>query len=116
MNGTKSLVKRYSAAAWGILFLLLGVLMVIPGDQSGIFLLGTGIIFLGLNVARRMSNIPVNAFSMTLGVLALGMGIYALLRPVLNLPHFQLDIIPLALVVIGLYVLIPHPKYAEDKQ
>ena len=28
MNEPKSLIKRYSAAAWGILFLLLGVLMV----------------------------------------------------------------------------------------
>jgi hypothetical protein len=115
MNDTKSLIKRYSTIAWGIVILLLGVLMVIPGDQIGIFMAGTGIVFLGLNVVRRMSNIPVNAFSIMLGVLALGVGIYVLVRPLYNLPHFQVDLIPLVLIVIGLYVLIPHPKYAADK-
>ncbi len=116
MNEIKVLVNRYSTIAWGILFLYLGVLMAIPGDQSGIFMLGMGIIFLGLNVARRMSNIPLNAFSMILGFLALGVGIYAVLRPLLNLPHFEVGFIPLALIVVGLYVLIPGPKYSVEKK
>jgi hypothetical protein len=116
MNDTRSLVKRYSAIAWGIIFLWLGVLMIVPGDQNGPFILGVGIVFLGLNVARRLSNIPVNAFSITLGILALAGGIYALVRPLYNLPHFQVEFIPLVMIVAGLYVLIPHPRYAEDKQ
>ena len=90
--------------------------MIIPGDQIGIFMLGTGFVFLGLNVVRRMSDIPVNAFSITMGILALGLGAYVLVRPLFNLPHFSVDFIPLVLIVIGLYVLIPHPKYVEDQQ
>ncbi len=113
MSQTKELVNRYAAIAWGILFLWLGVLSVIPGDQTGLFMLGAGFIFLGLNLARRMGNIPVNAFSLILGILALAVGVYVLLRPLLNLPHFEIDIIPLGLIVLGLYILIPHPKYKE---
>jgi len=115
MNETKALINRYAAVAWGILFLLLGVLMIIPGDQTGIFMLGMGVIFLGLNVARRMSDIPVNAFSITLGILSLGVGIYAVLHPLLNLPGFEVGFIPLVLIVAGLYVLIPHPRYSSNK-
>jgi hypothetical protein len=113
MNEKIILNKRYAATAWGCLFLWLGVLMIIPGDQNAIFVLGAGIILLGLNLARRIYNIPVSAFSITLGSLAFGLGLYALLRPLLNTPHIQVDIIPLVLIVFGLYVLIPGPQFKE---
>jgi hypothetical protein len=113
MSQTKELVNRYAAIAWGILFLWLGVLSAIPGDQTGLFMLGTGFIFLGLNLARRMSNIPANGFSLILGILALAAGGYALVRPLWNLPHVEIGILPLGLIVVGLYILIPNPKYKE---
>jgi hypothetical protein len=115
MNEIKILNKRYAAIAWGSAFLLLGVLMLIPGDQNAVFVLGAGIILLSLNLARRMRQIPVSTFSITLGVLATGLGMYALLRPLLHAPRFEVDAIPLVLIVIGLYVLIPGPRYADGK-
>jgi len=116
MNEIKRSARTYSTIAWGVLLLFLGVLMAIPGDQNGIFFLGMGLVLLGLNVARRMTGIPASAFSITLGILALAGGTYALLRPMLNLPHFQVDIVPLALIVVGLYVLIPGPKYSQAQK
>ena len=107
--------KRYAAIAWGSLFLLLGILMLIPGDQNGIFILGAGVILLGLNLARSLSGIRVSAFSITLGALAVVLGLYALLRPLLGAPHIEVDIIPLVLIVVGLYVLIPGPKRAGSQ-
>jgi hypothetical protein len=115
MNALKKSANSYSTIAWGILLLFLGVLMIIPGDQNGIFLLGTGFVLLGLNVARWMSRAPVNAFSTTLGILGLIGGTYALMRPLLNLPHFEVGFIPLALIIVGLYVLIPGPKHSNVK-
>ena len=53
MNEIKRSARTYSTIAWGVLLLLLGVLMAIPGDQDGVFLLGIGLVLLGLNVARR---------------------------------------------------------------
>ena len=113
MNEIKRSARTYSTIAWGVLLLLLGVLTAIPGDQNVIFLFGTGLVLLGLNVARQMTGITVNAFSITIGILALAGGTYALMRPLLNLPHFQVDFIPLALIVVGLYLLIPGPKYSQ---
>ena len=115
MQDTKYLNKRYTTIAWGILFLWLGVLMVVPGDQNAIFVLGAGVILLGLNLARSLSRIPVRAFSLTLGALAIGLGSYALLRPLLHGPHFEVGFIPLVLIVIGLYVLIPGPSHTDSK-
>jgi hypothetical protein len=114
MNDIKTLNKRYEAVAWGAMFLLLGILSLIPGDQNDVFVLGIGIILLGLNLARYLSKIPTNGFTITLGVLAFVLGGVAVLRPVLNFPRFELPLLPLLLVVIGLYLLIPGPKRVEN--
>ncbi len=110
MDTLKSKNRQYTAFAWGLLFLLLGALLVVPGDQNGLFLLGTGFIFLGLNLLRRLQGIPINLFSSVVGALALVGGLYATIRPVLSLPHFQIGFIPLVLILVGLYILIPGPK------
>jgi phosphatidylserine synthase len=113
MNDTKILNKRYSTIAWGALFLWLGLLMIVPGNQSPIFVLGAGIILLGLNLVRQIRGIPVSAFSITLGCLAIGLGLVAMFRTVLNIPPFELPLLPTVLIIIGLYVLIPGPKHTE---
>ena len=115
MNDIKSLNKRYVAIAWGSLFLWLGILMIVPGNQSPIFVLGAGIILLVLNLVRHLRGIPVSAFSITLGYLAIGLGLVATFRTVLNIPPFELPLLPTVLVIIGLYVLIPGPKNQELK-
>jgi hypothetical protein len=115
MNAIKLQNKQLTGIAWGSLFLFLGILMVIPGDQNSLFLLGAGVIFLALNGLRRYLNYPVNIFSTLMGFLALGAGVYGLVRPVLGLPHYQVDVLPLLLIVIGLYILIPGPKSRPEK-
>jgi hypothetical protein len=110
MNDNRNLNKRYAIAAWGALFLLLGALMVVPGDQSNLFVLLSGIVLLGLNLARVLSKIAINPFSITLGFLALGLGAVGLLGPALHIPHFEIPFVPLVLLVFGLYLLIPGPR------
>jgi hypothetical protein len=111
MNDLNSLNKRFSAFAWGAFFIWMGVLMVIPGNQSPVFVLGAGILILGLNLARFLRGIPPSPFSITLGCLAVGLGLVAMFRTVLHIPAFELPFIPTALIVLGLYVLIPGPKH-----
>lgn len=115
MNDKKSLNKRYIALAWGSLFLWLGILMILPGNQSPIFMLGAGVILLGLNLARAISGIPISVFSITLGSLAFVLGLVAMFRTILNIPPFDLPFFSIVLIVIGLYVLIPGPKNQEQK-
>ncbi len=114
MKGLKNLDKRLEAVAWGVGLTWIGILGLIPGDQNPIGLLGIGLILLGLNLARYLSRIPANIFTIVLGILVSGLGLVALLRQVFNFPHFELDFFPLLLIVIGLYILIPAPKRLEN--
>jgi len=115
MNNLKTLNKRYEAVAWGLIFLLLGGFSLVPGDQTGLVLLGVGVIFLGLNLVRNINGIPVNWFSIVLGLLALALGVVVILRPMLNIPPFELPFFSIMLVLFGLYLLIPAPKQMENK-
>ena len=111
MNYMQALNHRYEAIAWGLIFILLSILMVIPGDQNNVFLLGIGIILLGLTLVRIASQIPVNRFTAVIGGVALGFGGLSLLSPVLGLKaHIQVDIFAIMALVIWLYLLIPGPK------
>lgn len=114
MKELKNLDKRLEAVAWGVGLTWIGILGLIPGDQNAIGLLGIGLILLGLNLARNLSGIPVNGFTIVLGILVSGLGLVVLLRQVFNFPHFELDFFPLVLIVIGLYILIPAPKRLEN--
>lgn len=114
MENKKTLNKHYEAIAWGIGFIWVGIYSLIPGNQNSIGVLGIGIILLGLNLARLLSQIPINLFSTVLGFLASTLGLAVLFRPVLNFPHFELDFFALLLIATGLYILIPGPKRVES--
>ena len=114
MDNRKILDKHYETIAWGVGFIWTGILGVIPGDQNSIGLLSIGLILLGLNLSRFLSQIPVSGFTVVLGVLACILGAALLLRSVLNFPYFEVDLFPLLLIVFGLYLLIPGQKSVES--
>ena len=117
MSNIKTLDARYETIAWGAILILVGGLEAIPGNQGGVGVLGIGIILLGLNLARYVSRIAVSPFSITLGVIALGLGAVALLRPVLGWEfHLDLPAFATVLIVIGLYLLLPGRKRLESGQ
>jgi hypothetical protein len=113
MDGT-AVDERYQTIAWGALLILFGSLGLVPGNQSGLFVLGTGIILLGLNLARYSAGIPANAVTTTLGALAAGLGLLALFGPALNLPPFELPLFPLVLVAIGITLVGRATRPAES--
>jgi hypothetical protein len=115
MEDTKILNKRYAAIACGMGFILIGSLSLIPGEQNNIAVLGIGLILLALNLTRYISKIPVNGFSLVLGGTAFALGAVVLLRPVLSFPRFELPFIPILMIAIGLYLLIPSQKLMEDR-
>ena len=115
MNDLEVLDQRYEAVAWGGIFILLGSLMFIPGDQNNVFVMGTGMILLGLNLARSLAQIAVNRFTVILGAMALVLGGLSLLWPVMgNGTRFEVDIFPFIILAIGLYLLIPGSKQELD--
>jgi hypothetical protein len=106
MNDKQILNRRYETAAWGSIFLLIGVLSLIPGGQDGMLVLGVGIVLIGLNLARHQSNIPTNGATILLGILTLALGAVAMLRPWLELPPFEVPLIPAAMTFVAVLLLV----------
>ena len=107
MKEEEQLDARYRSIAWGAIFILVGALNLIPGDQTDIALLGGGAILLGLNALRAARGMSVGGFSLALGAIAFGLGTLLVLRSQLGL-HFQVELLPIVLIAIGVYWLLPR--------
>ena len=112
---TKKVDSHLQTAAWGIIIILFGGLSLVPGDQTRFFVLGIGIILLGLNLLRYVNRIPMNGFSTALGMVSLILGGITSLRPMLGWKtHLELQFFPILLIVFGLYLLIPSSEQKEN--
>jgi hypothetical protein len=110
MDNLQSLNQRYETITWGAIFVLIGLTSLLPGVHPGAGTLGIGIILLGLNGARLLKKIPVNGFTLTLGLVAAILGGAVLIG---SLQGYQLDgpLFPALLIAIGIYWIVPgHSK------
>jgi uncharacterized membrane protein len=100
-NNIEILKKRYDRIGWGSLFILFGILSIIPGNHAGEFYLGFGIILLLVNlVTRYFSKIEINWFWSFVGILSLFAGIVKLLNLNFELPIFETTLIITGIVII----------------
>ena len=88
--------KRLDAIGWGLFLIMIGGLWLAPEwtFPEGSWLIGTGIIILGLSLVRYLKQLPVTGFMVFVGVLALGLG----LGDALDL---DLPLIPILLIIFG---------------
>jgi hypothetical protein len=93
--------KRLEAIAWGLFLIMIGGLWLLPDETvpEGTWLLGVGIIMLGLNGARHLYGIKISGFTIFLGIVALCIGIGALFG--VDLPIF-----PILIIIWGLSVVL----------
>ena len=113
MNTTNNLGRNFDAIGWGALFIWWGVSVLLTPLPVGIVAIGTGVILIGVNMARKLSGVPISGFSMTIGILALVGGILELLGVYLNLP-FELPIFAILLIVLGVIILWPELKRTKN--
>ena len=92
----KVLAKRSETLGWALFLIMTGGLFLIPSHlvPPGTWLIGIGLIMLGLNAYGYSRGLKVNNFTIFLGVLALGFGLSSFLD--VNIP-----IIPLLLIFLG---------------
>lgn len=92
--------QRLEAIGWALFLIMLGGIGLVPDAlvPEGTWLIGVGLIMLGLNLARSLSDIPMSAGTLLLGALALIAGIASVLG--MNLPIF-----PIALILLGVNAL-----------
>ena len=101
-NVQEELGQRLDAIGWGLFLLMLGGLWLVPeewGVPEGAWLIGAGVIILGLIAVRYIKGLEVSGFWLFLGALALGTGLASVLG--LDLPVF-----PILLVIAGAGILL----------
>lgn len=99
-NSNKVWDKRLDDMGWGLLLLLTGIVWLLPSGVSvNTWLIGAGVILLGINWARRLNGLPMRAFSLILGIVALAGGVASLVG--VELPLFALF-----LILVGAFILL----------
>jgi hypothetical protein len=114
MNTTKYLSRDFDAIGWGALFVWWGISVLVTSLPVGTVAIGTGVILIGVNVARKLSGVSINRFSTTVGILALVLGVLELAGVLLSLP-FELPIFAILLIVLGVIVLWPGLTGTKNK-
>ncbi len=96
-----SLNKRLEMIGWGLFLIMIGGLMLVPEQYvpEGLWLVGAGLIMLGLNAARYFYHLPLSWFTIILGLLALASGAGDLLG-------IDLPVLPILLILIGAHILL----------
>jgi hypothetical protein len=92
----KALDRRLENVAWALFLIMIGGIWLVPGNQvpEGTWLIGVGLIMLGLNAARYANGIKMSNFTIGLGILALLIGLG-------NFAGVDLPIFPILLILIG---------------
>jgi hypothetical protein len=114
MTTTQSINRKFEAIGWGALFIWWGISLMVPSLPNGTTALGTGLILIGVNIARKLSGIPTIWFSTTIGILALVWGGLELVGVLVGLPY-ELPIFAILLIVLGLIVLAPELKAKQNQ-
>jgi hypothetical protein len=96
-----------TSLAWGLFFVLVGLSWV-AGEYYGVpavpyVAVGTGLILIGLNVARTGLGMRLSWFSLFIGIVAFAFGGAALVG-------YALPLLPTIIVLIGLFVIAEAAK------
>jgi hypothetical protein len=70
----RDLDSRLDTVGWGLFFLMSGVVLLVPGLPDGSWLIGLGALFLGLSAVRFSTGLPVSAFGVVVGIVAIAAG------------------------------------------
>jgi len=95
----RDIIRRIDAIGWGLLFLMTGVLFLIPGLPDGTWLVGLGLLMLGGNATRLYIGLPLDRFGVIIGAGALLAGLGALAG--MEIPVFELGLIACGLAIIA---------------
>ena len=74
-----NVASRIEAIGWGLLLLMTGLLALIPGLPDGTWLVGLGVLMIGLNATRILVGLAPDRFAVILGsgAVVAGLGIMA---------------------------------------
>jgi hypothetical protein len=96
-----TLNERLETIGWSLFLILIGIIWIIPAEQEpeGGWLIGIGLIMLGLNAARYFKGLNISGFTTFLG---LGAFIFGMI----DFYGADFQIIPIAIILIGASIIL----------
>ena len=95
----KDLNHRLETVGWGLFLIMLGGFALVRGVPEGTWLIGAGLIMLGLNAVRLMVGIRASWFTLILGTIALLSGLGSVYG-------VDIPVGPLLIILIGLAIVV----------
>jgi len=95
----QDLNKRLEAISWGLFLIMLGGFALVKGVPEGTWLIGAGVIMLGLNAVRLALGIPISWFTIVLGTIVFFSGIG-------EVYGIDIPVGPLLIILIGLAIIV----------
>ena len=97
----RELNKRLEDSGWGFFLLMVGTLLLLPSElvPQGAWLIGAGLIMLGLNCIRHINGISPSRFTVGLGIVSFLVGLASFFG--LKAPLFAIF-----LALIGLSIIV----------
>lgn len=95
----RDLNRRLETVSWGLFLIMLGGFALVSGVPEGTWLIGAGLIMLGLNAVRLLAGIRASWFTMILGTIALLAGLSSVLG-------IDIPVGPVLIILIGLAVIV----------
>lgn len=90
-----TLNRRLEELGWGLFFIMIGGLWLSPPTlPDGSWLIGAGLILLGVNAVRQLSGITMSWLTVALGTVALAAGVF-------DVFGVKLPLFPILFVVLG---------------
>lgn len=89
--------RQIDSVAWAVLFIWIGVALL-AHVPWGWFLIGVGVLVLGAQAARRQASLKVEKFAIVIGLVFVVGGVWELLA-------LQLPLVPILLILLGVYLL-----------
>lgn len=93
-----NLAARMEAVEWGLFFIWLGIVFLLNID-TGVGLLGVGLIILGMQMARKNYNLEWDRFWVVVGLLFVAGGLWELF-------NVKLPLVPILFIGAGVAILV----------
>jgi hypothetical protein len=97
--GKRDLNRRLETVGWGLFLIMLGGFALLKEVPEGTWLIGAGLIMLGLNAVRLLAGIRASWFTLVLGTIALLSGLGSVLG-------IDIPVGPLLIILIGLAIVV----------
>jgi hypothetical protein len=100
-DAQRAVSRRLDELAWALFLILVGAIWLLPAGTvpEGTWLVGAGLILLGINAIRSLKGIKVSGFAIVLGVLALVAGLG-------HLAGVKVPVFAILFIVIGASIIL----------